>query len=66
MLLGETSPCERCGWWNATLRKRCRNCLASLVFHPDPEIDREVRLDYAAARRPEIFDDPREAPYDID
>lgn len=29
------------------MRKRCRNCDASLIMHPDAAIDREVRLDFS-------------------
>lgn len=47
----EQAPCPACGWENALLRKRCRNCHADLVVHPDPEIDREVRQDQAEAHR---------------
>lgn len=44
------SPCEECDWENAVLRKRCRNCSADLVQHPERAIDIEVRLDVAQAR----------------
>jgi len=51
MLANETTPCEHCGWENATVRRRCRNCGESLVLHPDPAVDREVRLDQADGLR---------------
>lgn len=53
MQLQPTSPCEECGWENWVRRKRCRHCNRTLSFHPNPEIDVEVRLDYAAAARSE-------------
>ncbi len=46
--------CPTCGWANSTLRKRCRNCRAGLVQHPDPEIDHEVRMDAEDGRRSEL------------
>jgi len=55
MLMLDTSPCEKCGWENWIGRKRCRNCRADLVQHPEPAIDREVRLDYADGLRSERF-----------
>jgi hypothetical protein len=45
------SPCEGCGWQNFVLRKRCCHCGASLVQHPDRDIDIEVRQDRADALR---------------
>lgn len=47
----EQAPCSTCGWENALLRKKCRNCSASLVLHPDSNIDREVRQDQADGLR---------------
>jgi hypothetical protein len=47
MLMTDTSPCESCDWENWVRRRRCRNCGADLVMHPEPEIDHEVRLDAA-------------------
>lgn len=43
--------CPSCGWANNTIRKRCRNCGADLVMHPDANIDHEVRMDAEDARR---------------
>lgn len=45
--------CPSCGWANNTIRKRCRNCNADLVQHPDPDIDHEVRWDAEDGRRVE-------------
>lgn len=39
--IGETWLCEPCGWVNAVLRKRCRNC-----YRPRPG-------EVPAAREPE-------------
>jgi hypothetical protein len=47
----EQAPCTTCGWENALVRKRCRNCNASLVLHPDKTIDREARQDQAEGLR---------------
>lgn len=47
----EQAPCPACGWENALLRKVCRNCASTLLLHPDPPTDREVRQDLAEAIR---------------
>lgn len=46
-----SDTCPDCGWKNLVLRSKCRNCGAVLRQHPDPAIDREVRLDAEDGRR---------------
>lgn len=51
----ESETCDGCGAVNFVLRRRCRFCGADLVQHPDPEVDREVRLDAEDGRRLEAL-----------